>query len=549
MSILLETVASNCVFAAALAAIVSVISKWRMNPTLVHFLLLLVLIKLFMPPVVSVGVPRFEAKESSEIIHVGNALLPPGPISTAHHRRNVILENWRAVLVAAWTAGIVVILGTTLVRIVAFQTLFRHVGDAPPFLKDMTKTLCRKMGIRNTPEILVLPARISPAVWSLAGRPRILLPQELVACMRCERLETIIAHELAHVRRRDHFIRFLEFAAITVFWWNPMVWWVRRQLRELEEQCCDAIVVETVTDSVRDYAVALVETLEFLSKDSGPLPVGATAAKPGVSLSRRIEMLKTGSNARQLTRRGMLMAFCLLAVPMGLVFAEESPESSDMTTKVYDLGLLTSAAEQVEQQIVQEIEPKQWKRSGGPFAIRRTTAGQLVVTAKGVVHDQISTTLEIRVIERRKRELTQKLGRIRGNKDGNTESDSALGAVPILDPVSGEIAPLLCTDPPSRDEVLRSLPNEAGAKSFLADVSRDNVRIVIEPIIAKREECRFYPLVGPARLHKCRYKCTVYCDKTIRSDWPVPFSHTDQIKEVVYIDRNRLIRCAGPDSE
>ena len=55
----------------------------------------------------------------------------------------------------------------------------------------------------------------------------------------------------------------------------------------------------------------------------------------------------------------------------------------------------------------------------------------------------------------------------------------------------------------------------------------------------------FYPLVGPARHHKCHYKCTVFYDKTQRSGWPVPFEFTDATEEVVYIDHDHLIRCAG----
>lgn len=122
--------------------------------------------------------------------------------------------------------------------------------------------------------------------------------------------------------------------------------------------------------------------------------------------------------------------------------------------------------------------------------------------------------------------------------------------VPVLDPVEGEHAPLFCIDPPSADEVVRALPDDvSGGVAFLAETQRNNVRIVVEPIVDKLEDCRFYPMVGPARLHKCHYKCTVYFDKTIRSDWPVPFSHTDQVQEVVYIDHDHLIRCAGPASE
>lgn len=119
--------------------------------------------------------------------------------------------------------------------------------------------------------------------------------------------------------------------------------------------------------------------------------------------------------------------------------------------------------------------------------------------------------------------------------------------VPILDPVEGEHAPLFCLDPPSDDEVIRALPDiKGGGVPFLAETFRNNVRIVVEPIVDRIDECRFIPMVGPARVHHCHYKCTVYYEKVIRSMWPVPFSHSDQSVEVVYIDHDHLIRCAGP---
>jgi hypothetical protein len=123
------------------------------------------------------------------------------------------------------------------------------------------------------------------------------------------------------------------------------------------------------------------------------------------------------------------------------------------------------------------------------------------------------------------------------------------GKVPILDPVEGENAPLFCMDNPSPDEVIRAVPDDTkGGWPFVAEVYRNNVRIVVEPIVDSIGECRFYPMVGPARHHKCHYKCTVYFEKVTRSDWPVPFMHTDQTQEVVYIDHDHLIRCAGPET-
>ena len=133
-------------------------------------------------------------------------------------------------------------------------------------------------------------------------------------------------------------------------------------------------------------------------------------------------------------------------------------------------------------------------------------------------------------------------------EDGYWEEER-YGRVPILDPVEGENAPIACLDPPSKDEVIRALPDDtAGGLAFIAETSRSNVRIVVELIVDRLDDAKFYPMVGPARHHHCHYKCTVFYDKTIRSNWPVPFTHTDQTQEVVYIDHNHLIRVAGPQT-
>ncbi len=121
--------------------------------------------------------------------------------------------------------------------------------------------------------------------------------------------------------------------------------------------------------------------------------------------------------------------------------------------------------------------------------------------------------------------------------------------VPILDPIEGENAPLFCLDPPSPDEVMRALPDDvSGGVPFLAETARNNVRMTVDLIVDRVDDCKVMPHVGPVRKHSCHYKCTVYYDKTIRSHWPVPFTHNDNVQDVVYIDHDHLIRCGGPDS-
>jgi hypothetical protein len=130
------------------------------------------------------------------------------------------------------------------------------------------------------------------------------------------------------------------------------------------------------------------------------------------------------------------------------------------------------------------------------------------------------------------------------------ESDMAReehNKVPILDPIPAEFAPAACLDPPSEEQVWDKVPKfKRGCVPFY-ETQRNNVRILIEKIGEKIDPCKVFPLAGPCQLVHCHYKCTVYYDELYWSDYPIPFNHVDHKVEVVYIDRDHLRRCGGPD--
>lgn len=120
--------------------------------------------------------------------------------------------------------------------------------------------------------------------------------------------------------------------------------------------------------------------------------------------------------------------------------------------------------------------------------------------------------------------------------------------VPVLGPIHGEFAPVFCMDPPSDDEVVRRLDEidpVSGGIPFIYEKQRNHIRIVKELITDKIDDCKFFPLAGPAQLHHCHYKCTIYYDRTKRSHWPIPFTTNDETVEVIYIDHDHLHRCGN----
>ena len=100
----------------------------------------------------------------------------------------------------------------------------------------------------------------------LGWRPRLILPRELWKSLDDHQRATLIIHELAHLRRGDHHLRFFELLVTALYWWHPVLWWARRALRDVEEQCCDAWVVWALPDAAKSYAETLLETLDFLNQ-------------------------------------------------------------------------------------------------------------------------------------------------------------------------------------------------------------------------------------------------------------------------------------------
>src|SRR5262249_57436236 len=127
-------------------------------------------------------------------------------------------------------------------------------------------------------------------------------------------------HELAHWRRRDHWVRWLELAALTLYWWCPLVWWAKEQLQQSEEECCDAWVVAALPGAARDYALALVETVDFLSGARAVLPPAASGLGHVHLLRRRVTMILRGRTPRALTGTGL---FAVLS--LGLVLLPLAP--------------------------------------------------------------------------------------------------------------------------------------------------------------------------------------------------------------------------------
>jgi hypothetical protein len=116
---------------------------------------------------------------------------------------------------------------------------------------------------------------------------------------------------------------------------------------------------------------------------------------------------------------------------------------------------------------------------------------------------------------------------------------------PIMPPIREGYPPPLCEDPPDDAMVIRAMPHVTRGVPYFYEEFRDNLQIVKERLVDKIDPPRFYPLVGPAQLHHCHWKCTIYYVETVDSGYPFPFQCKRPRVEVVYIDRDHLHLYAG----
>jgi hypothetical protein len=100
-----------------------------------------------------------------------------------------------------------------------------------------------------------------------------------------------------------------------------------------------------------------------------------------------------------------------------------------------------------------------------------------------------------------------------------------------------------CDDLPDRAAILRSLPRATRGVPGIYEEFRDNMEFVVEKLVDSIDAPRFFPLIGPAQLHHCHYKCTVYFDETIKCTFPMEIDFKRRRSEVVCIDRDHLHLC------
>ena len=334
-----EWMIQNSLMAGALALVVALVS--RLNPTrpaLCHMLWLLVCVTLIAPPLpvglglgaalrqnmmawlpaqedtATLGMPAAAepglADEPSGLMSLASlaaddvsamesptpqpTALPMGAASPTFVERlgDVSASTW---LMWVWFSGAAVVLTWQQRRIRSFHHDVRRASLAPRRLTAMVGSVAAKMGVR-APEVRVVAGVGSPSVWCF-GPPRLLWPAGTEGCD-----STLIAHELAHIARRDHWVSRCEAVAAVVLWWHPLFWVLRRQIHNTSELSCDAWATWAYPADRRAYAEALIEAQERTVAASIALQGLCATGRDTKDFERRLNMIMKHRTSRRVSR-------------------------------------------------------------------------------------------------------------------------------------------------------------------------------------------------------------------------------------------------------
>ena len=215
-------------------------------------------------------------------------------------------------LLAAWLAGVAVMLANTLRHAWHLHGLVRHARPCRDRrVQALYRALAQRLGVVAAPELRVSDAIDSPML-ARPWRPVLMLPASSLATMGDDDLRMALHHELAHLQRRDLWWAWMPALAQHLFFFHPVAHLAAREYAFAREVACDAAVLQDEQHAPHDYGRLLVK----LGVSTAPSPALAGASPTFRILKRRLLMLQHTASPLRSSALALTIGLVLLgAVP------------------------------------------------------------------------------------------------------------------------------------------------------------------------------------------------------------------------------------------
>ncbi|MGC1904659.1 MAG: TIGR03435 family protein [Candidatus Acidiferrum sp.] len=320
----------------------------------------------------------FDAQNAASFAHAAPATTAINP--AAHYLPLILI---------VWLLGSLAVLFVWLARWYRVSNIAKNATplDEGPESKIVAE-LQQNVAAREKIAIVSTAESIEPGIFGIL-RPLLLWPASISGQLTEAHTESIVAHELCHVRRRDNLTAALHMLVESLFWFHPVVWWLGNRLVEDRERACD----EAVVDSGREphvYAESILKVCEFCVESPLPCVPGVS----GADLKRRIASIMSDRPARalSLSRKLLLVAATILAIAAPILAGAFQNQTSPKLRAAQLLASVSTSPTYSSVSITPNI-------SGGDgvtlmfgsdqFVSKNATLQQVIRTAYGMEDDRI----------------------------------------------------------------------------------------------------------------------------------------------------------------
>lgn len=195
--------------------------------------------------------------------------------------------EYAAYISLSWLTVVMVLVVKLLLELYSVHRLPKqNVLPTSRALIERFQHLSQQLNIKSEPQLLIsLKVKVPMAIGWL--KPVVLLPASMLSGLTPAQLDMLMLHELAHIRRHDYLVNFLQTLVETLLFFHPAVHWVGKKIRNEREYCSDDIAVHHCGNPVA-YAHTLADTASHCNKHRAhTIPAIAMAASGG-DLKQRV---------------------------------------------------------------------------------------------------------------------------------------------------------------------------------------------------------------------------------------------------------------------
>lgn len=275
--------------------------------------------------------------------------------------------HWAPVLIAVWLCGF---LGVALMR---FRGWYRIHGL---LRASVPADIPAAVEVRNAPS--GPENRFEPGVVGIF-RPILLLPADIQQRLTAAQMQSVVAHELCHIQRRDNLTSVAHMIVEALFWFHPLVWWIGARLIDERERACDEAVLRLGTEP-QNYVDAILAVCT--SYVDPPLP--SMPAVSGSNLKRRLHAIMTGRAPAGLSaaKKTLLAAAGLVALTIPLLIGMLNSSPARAQSPVTSAEVVPRPATQLQVVPMQRRSPDYLEGLGNVTAhtvtVRPRIGGQLM---------------------------------------------------------------------------------------------------------------------------------------------------------------------------